>query len=460
MNLNKINEFRTRLNHPKRIAIIGAERSGMAAACVCKTLDIPCFVSDSGKEKSQIVNQLQNLNIDYEFNQHSEKIFQNTDLIIVSPGVPKTANVLKEATIKKIPVWSEIELAYRLWQGKLIGITGSVGKSSITTWIGSVLNEAAVPNVVCGNIGKPFSDFVIDETIGKWAILEVSSFQLEWIVNFAPDIAILTNLLPNHLDRYASVDEYYSTKLAITQNQKTNNYLITNYDDKLVEKYFKSYQRNRFQFSSMHPLEKGVWIGHDRIMIRDTEELPTKLTKLSDLQVIGRHNYTNACVVAAASYLAGVSFDQIRSGLTMFSGLPHRLQKIPTNDGKIWYNDSKATTTESAKVALLSFNKPVIWLAGGYNKGMDLSVLKKLAQKKVKQLITFGASADVIESSYSNDTITRKTSTLKQAVSLANQISTQGDVILLSPMCASFDEFRDFEERGEQFIKYVRELQC
>ncbi|MCX7836270.1 MAG: UDP-N-acetylmuramoyl-L-alanine--D-glutamate ligase [bacterium] len=462
MNHNQIIELRQRLQPISRISIIGAERSGLSVAKVAKALGMDVFVSDYSKQKeqSEIKTKLDHLNVAYELGMHSNRIYENTDLIVVSPGVPKSATVLQKAQSLNIPIWSEIEFAFRLWKGKIIAITGSVAKSTVTAWIGEVLRNADIPYVLGGNIGIPFSEFVLEDSQDKWAVVEISSFQLEWVHTFSPTVAVVTNLIPNHLDRYHSVHEYYSAKVQITQKQSEVNWLILNDDDQNVQKYFSKFLRRTFPYSSEHPLERGVWLGHDRIMLRDTEMLPTKLAKFSDIQLIGRHNLSNACAVVAALYAASVPIDKIDKGLISFKGLPHRLQKISTNDDRLWYNDSKATTPEAAKVALTAFPSTVVWLAGGYNKGIDLSGLKKVAQKKVKHLITFGSSAETIEKEYQDVVQVTRVTTLKNAVLKAHEISTKGDVILLSPMCASFDEFHDFEERGKQFETYVKGLQC
>lgn len=458
----KIKHLRSKLGNPEKIAIIGAERSGLAVAKIAKQLGIEVWVSDHAKKEKQeaLKKKLDEYNISYELGEHSNRIFENTDLIVVSPGVPKNAPILQKALAKNLPIWSELEFAFRLWEGKLIAITGSVAKSTITTWIGEVMKQAKVPHIVAGNIGIPFSEFVLEESQEKWAVIEVSSFQLEWIETFLPTIAVVTNLIPNHLDRYENVNEYYLMKTGITKNQSSQDWLILNKDNQLIPKYFSQFNRNLFPYSAQHPLERGVWLGTDRIMLRDTELLPTKLTEFKQIQLIGRHNLSNACAVVAACYAAKIPFEAIHQGLIHFKGIPHRLQKIESADGRIWYNDSKATTPESAKVALTSFSTTVVWLAGGYNKGIDLAGLRKIAEKKVKCLIAFGDAAEKIELEYGDVVKVIRVGTLKQAVEKAFQITKKGDTILLSPMCASFDEFRDFEDRGEKFEAYIKEMQC
>ncbi|MDK9699395.1 MAG: UDP-N-acetylmuramoyl-L-alanine--D-glutamate ligase [bacterium] len=448
----------TAINRPRKVAVIGGERSGIAAAKLLQSLGIPCFLSDIAQgEKAEILRQkLLALNIPFELGEHSDEIFRGTDLIVTSPGVDSRSKLFVRARDACIPVWSELEFAWRLNPGKTIAISGTNGKSTTTTWLGEIFRSAKIPHVVAGNIGVAFSDCVHELTPEHWAILEVSSFQLEWIEKFQPDVAVLLNLAPDHLYRYDSLQQYYLTKRAIALHQTSKQVFVGNANDVNVELISKGLKSSLFPFSGSHPLERGVWLGHDRIYLRDTEPVAMRLASFDNIHLFGRHNLVNAAAVVAAAYSAGIEPEAINAGLFSFKGLPHRLELVPTTDGFHWYNDSKATTPDSTRVALLSFPQPVIWLAGGYDKGIDFTPLKKLVKRRVTQLIAFGAARDKVKTTFSDIVPIVEAETLREAVELARKQAQPGVDILLSPMCASFDEFNDFEDRGTKYAEYVR----
>ncbi len=451
----------SRINSPQRVAVLGAVRSGLAATRLLRRLGVEVFVSDraTGKKAETIAASLDQIGVEYELGEHSNKIFDGTDLIISSPGIDQRSALFEMAKALSIPIWTELELAWRLHPGKTIAITGTNGKSTVTTWIGECFRCAKVPHVVAGNIGTAFSEYVLDLTEAHWAVLEVSSFQLAWIDRFAPEVAVILNLTPDHLDRYNSVEEYYQSKFAIVQNQQSHQALIRNEDDDLVREVFTKANSRIFGFSINHPLERGVWMGQDSIYHRDSEETATPVVNVNQIKLLGRHNLANACAVIAAAACAELPEDSIVEAITTFKGLEHRLQMIPSTDGLQWVNDSKATTPDSARVALLSFPNPVIWLAGGYDKGMDFSPLCKLASKRVKCVIAFGAAGEKVANTFADFAPVHRVGGMRDAMVLAKELATRGDAVLLSPMCASFDEFNDYEDRGRKFVAYVEELQ-
>ena len=257
------------IDNPKRVAILGAVRSGLAAAKVLKQLGVKVFVSDkaTGEKAKTIQAKLEEIGVEFELGNHSTKIYENIDLIVTSPGVDQRSKLFQDAKAKNIPVWSELELAWRLHPGKTVAVTGTNGKSTVTAWLGECFRQANIPHVVAGNIGTAFSESVLEMTESHWTILEVSSFQLDWIDKFAPDVAVILNLSPDHLDRYDSLSAYYKSKTAIVRNQSSRQKLVRNEDDETVRKYFSDVPGEIFGFSVNHPLERGVWLGLDRLFL-------------------------------------------------------------------------------------------------------------------------------------------------------------------------------------------------
>ncbi len=438
----------------KQITVLGAARSGLAAAKLLKSKGAKVFVSDSGQaeRKPEAVACLQRERIEFEFGRHSTRVFQ-ADFCVLSPGIPVASPVVKECLQRGIPVYSEIEIASWFYTGPVIAITGSNGKTTTTTLIGQMLRKADPHAVVAGNIGQPFSDFVLENHKNSWAAVEVSSFQLETINTFHPQQVVLLNFAPNHLDRYPDYQAYKAAKWRVTKNLTENDLLIYNAaDDEILTRLPKLHCR-KIGFDINGNVSAHAYFAQNALWINKQKWLD-----VSQMKIRGLHNYMNAMAAILAAYNAGVPKEDIIDVLQTFPGVEHRLEFVAKINGVKFINDSKATTVESLYYALQSFDQPIILIAGGKDKGSDFTRLNNSIRQKVKTLVLIGKAAPKMEKAWSALKPIVKARTLQQAVVQAFERAQSGDVILLSPACASFDMFNDFEDRGKQFKKIVKEL--
>jgi UDP-N-acetylmuramoylalanine--D-glutamate ligase len=441
-----------------RFTVLGAARSGLAAARLLAKHGARVFVSESApeKEKPDQSRELREAGIAAEFGGHSDRIFQ-AGAWVISPGIPVTQHLVREALNRKIPVWGELEVASWFCRAPVIAITGSNGKSTVTTLLGEVLREAGKQVIVAGNIGRPFSDFAEKVDPEGAAVLEVSSFQLETVETFHPFIGVLLNLTPDHLNRHGSMDAYGAAKARLFMNQTSRDYALYNGKDPLVKRCVETAMSRQWPFG-LPPGEGGkAYVDRGSLILRTGEE-EEEVLSVHDLGIRGEHNVSNALASALAARLTGVPADAIRRAFRRFRGLPHRMEPVVTIQGVEWINDSKATNVDSVWFALGSFKRPVILIAGGRDKDADFTRLKERVRERVKTVILIGEAAGKIARAWEGVVPMEKADSMKQAVELAGRISRHGDVVLLSPGCASFDMFRDFEERGDRFKKFVRGL--
>jgi UDP-N-acetylmuramoylalanine--D-glutamate ligase len=438
----------------KKISIIGAGRSGLATAEVVNSLDAIPFVSDNSQLKDKsFLERLSSLNIQSEFEGHTSRVY-DCDLMIVSPGVPSDAEVIVTAEEKGITVWPEIELAYRLCRGKIVGITGSNGKTTTTALIGEIFKSAGIPTFVCGNIGSPFVDVAQQVPEDGYAVVELSSFQLERIDSFNPDIAVFLNLTPDHLDRHRSLDAYIDAKMRIFENQSALDTAVINFDDQTLRQSCPSLESHIKWFSLKKRVDDGIWaIPGGAIFNGETE-----LMKSGDIKIKGEHNLSNACAAIGAAVSAGISKEKIVETLKSFAGVEHRLEPVRLIGGVSYINDSKGTNVDSVFWALKAVSAPVILIAGGKDKGGDFSALNEMVSQKVKLVILIGQASDKIEATWSKLTRIVRSSSMENAVTIARDNSQSGDTVLLSPGCASFDMFDNYEHRGRVFKQAVRNL--
>jgi UDP-N-acetylmuramoylalanine--D-glutamate ligase len=437
----------------KKVVILGAARSGMSAAQLLLKKGAIIFVSDiaNRKIKHDEIKRLEDWDIEYEFGEHSEKIFE-ADLAILSPGIPKSAQVVKKMLERKIPVYSELELASWFCSSPIIAVTGSNGKTTTTTLLGEMLKTEIPRTVVAGNIGIPFSEQALNCAHDAWAVLEVSSFQLETIDTFHPKITAILNLAPNHLDWYSTYDKYIDAKLRILKNIEPDDYLIYNSDDPLLNERLQDTDTIKLTFSTQNKNAEAYW-QHNTIYLYDEKFMSCK-----NIQLQGLHNYMNIMAATLAATCAGVSKKSLIKILNHFKGVEHRLEFVATIGGIHFINDSKATTLEALDVALNSFDSPIILIAGGKDKGSDFHRLNDLIQKKVRLVILIGAASEKIAKAWKNTVPVTIYRTLKEAVKGAFDEAEKGNHVLLSPACASFDMFLNFEDRGSQFKSIVQQL--
>ena len=438
----------------KEVSVIGAGRTGVAAATTVKALGGIPFVSDSDEAMSATAGrQLSDLEIEAEFGRHSDRIFES-DMVIVSPGVPSRSEVITRAKGRNITVWPEIELAFQLCRGKIVGVTGSNGKTTTVTLIGEILKKAGREVYVCGNIGHPFISVSRDISEKGVAVVELSSFQLELIDKFRPDIAVFLNLTPDHLDRHGDLGSYLAAKMRIFENQTANDVAIINYDDKFLKENCRSLKAVTRWFSVGESLDDGVYAhAEGDFMLYGKKIMPS-----TDLKIRGIHNLSNACAAAGAAWALGIKAESIVEVLKTFPGVEHRLEPVRLIGGVSFINDSKGTNVDSVRWALMAVSAPVILIAGGKDKDSDFTTLNDLVRDKVKCAVLMGQAAPKILEAWNGVTECKSADSMRDAVGTAFDCAAPGDTVLLSPACASFDMFDNFEHRGRVFKEIVNEM--
>ncbi|MBU0519157.1 UDP-N-acetylmuramoyl-L-alanine--D-glutamate ligase [bacterium] len=438
-----------------RVSILGMARTGVSAAKLLHQAGCQVTVSDSGRnaELEKHAAELASLGIRTELGGHSENLL-DCDFLLRSPGIPWTAPILRQAVENKVTVLSEIEVASWFCQAKIIAVTGSNGKTTTVNWIGDLVERAGLSGAVCGNVGTPFSDVAPTLSSAEFAIVEVSSFQLENIVRFRPQVAIITNFSPDHLDRYDSYDDYMDAKCRIFANQTKQETLIYNRCDAEVLNRVPKAASRLFPFGLDEPSGDAAGIIESDVVINKSGKTMTIINK-RNLSLPGKHNLENALAVAATSIDLGFPHEALVSSLKSFRGVAHRIEQVCEYRGVLFVNDSKATNMASGLVALASFTRPIILLAGGRDKGSDFASIVPQVAKKVKQAILFGEAGPTLEKGWKGKVNVRRVTSLRQAVDMAYSLADEGDVVLLSPMCASFDEFTNYEERGRVFKQQI-----
>jgi UDP-N-acetylmuramoylalanine--D-glutamate ligase len=443
----------------KKISVIGAARSGVGAAKLVKKFGGIPFVSDFGPKEKIIdaVNQLKNENIDFEFGGHSDRVYESA-LMIVSPGVPNDSQVLKSARTKGIKLVSEIEFAYHYCKGKIIAITGTNGKTTTTSLCGHVFNTCGYKTHVAGNIGIAFSEVVLDVKEGEFVSLEVSSFQLDLIEKFKPAAAMILNITPDHLNRYEnSLDRYAESKQKIYKNQNQNDFLILNKDSQVVMKYLSDYKSKSLYFSITDEQNNGCFYSGGEVIFKLNGKENFRCLR-NDIKIRGEHNLANAMSVICAAKVFNLDNAGIVKGLQTFESVEHRLELVREINGVKFINDSKATNVDSVWYALKSFDEPILLILGGQDKGNDYEQIKDLVIQKVKKIYAIGSSAEKVFNFFHSDVKVEIEKSLEEAVNKSSRETQRGDVVLLSPACASFDMFNNYEHRGKVFKEAVNKL--
>lgn len=442
-----------------RLVILGGGESGVGTAILGKKQGYDVFVSDFGKIKDHYKEVLTFNEIKWEEETHSESEILNADLVMKSPGIPDKSPIVKKLTEKQIPIISEIEFAAPFTNAKTIGITGSNGKTTTTMLVYHLLQSAGMNVGLAGNIGKSFAWQVAEDKYDYY-VLELSSFQLDGIVNYKPHIAIITNISPDHLDRYDyKYENYIASKFRITMNQTEEDFLIYDADDAAISEWLE-HNKTKAQlipFSLTKTFEKGAFIK-DNIMevkLNDNEfEMETQYMALE-----GKHNMKNAMAATSVAKLMQIRKATIRESLSNFQGVEHRLEKAFKIQNVQYINDSKATNVNAAFFALDSMNTPTVWIVGGVDKGNDYSELMSLVREKVKAIICLGVDNKKIIDAFGNVVdVMVEVSNMNDAVRMAQRLTEKGDTVLLSPACASFDLFENYEDRGRQFKAAVQNL--
>ena len=442
------------------MVILGAAESGVGAALLAKQQGYDVFVSDGGAVKDNFKAELQQHNIAFEENQHSEDLILDADEVMKSPGIPDKAPLVKKIRAKQIPVISEIELAYRYkGDSKIIAITGSNGKTTTTSLIWHICRHAGVDCALVGNIGFSFAKQVAVDPKPLY-VAEISSFQLDDIKTFRPDVAVLVNITEDHLDRYDyKLQNYVDSKFRIVMNQTEEDVFVYNLDDETTMKNLNNYTiKSRLAPITMSKeLPQGAYLANAKMHLKwKTEEMQMSV---DDFTLKGKHNQYNSMAASMAATAIDIRKEKIREALQTFESLEHRMEPVGTVRGITFINDSKATNINSTWYALESMEKPTILILGGVDKGNDYSLIRDLVKEKVKAIVCMGVDNRKIHEAFQNDVaLMVNTASAEEAVKAAFHFATKGDVVLLSPACASFDLFKNYEDRGRQFKEAVRDL--
>jgi len=443
----------------KRVLVVGLARTGVATALFCagNNAIVSATEARAESELGEALAKLRAAGVALELGGHTEKMFLAQDLIIPSPGVPADDPFLTLARSKGITVWSEIELAYRFLEGKLIGITGSNGKTTTTTLVHHILQAGAMKAILAGNVGTPLIGEVEKMDAGSVAVVELSSFQLELIARFRPNFGALLNLTPDHLDRHKTMEAYAKAKARIFENQTELDAAVLNADDAAAAKYAPR-KPQLFWFSRQKQVAQGACVlGEEIVVTHHGKE--DRVMKVAEIPLAGAHNLENVLAAVIIARLAGVDAATIAKGVKSFPGVEHRLEFVAEIAGVKYYNDSKATNVDATLKALDAFPGRILIVLGGKDKGSDYTVLQKPLREKAILALLIGAAADTIEGQIAGSVAIERVGTIERAVEVASLAARPGDVVVLAPACASFDQFENYEQRGRVFKQLVHGLE-
>lgn len=442
----------------KKVLVVGLGKSGLAAALFLRRRGAQVTVSDVrsaqalGKDLPALLDQ----GIAVEAGGHGLLTFRRQDLIVVSPGVPLNTPELAQVRNFGLPIIGEIELASQYLKGKTIAITGSNGKTTTTSLCGEILAAAKLPVAVGGNIGIPVIALVDDSREDGWSVLEISSFQLETTQTFRPDIAVILNVTPDHLDRHGSFENYVAAKEKIFANQGPDDVLVLNADDDVTHRAAARAKSRVYWFSAKRVVRQGAFVHDGAIVYRASEQsAPEFILKLESIPLKGSHNVENVLAAVCAARLAGVEADVIRAAVENFRAVEHRLEFVASVSGVDYYNDSKATNVDAAIKAIAAFPQGIHLILGGKDKGSDYRTMRPLIQERVRTVYTIGAAAEKITTHLEGAAPLVAAGTLEDALQKASEAAQPGDVVLLAPACSSFDQFENYEHRGRVFKELV-----
>jgi UDP-N-acetylmuramoylalanine--D-glutamate ligase len=453
----------------KEIAILGMARSGLAVAKLLKRHGAKIFLSDikGEQELSESISELKKLGVEFETGGHTERVIEGKELIVLSPGIPLDLPILLEAKKRGLATLSEVEIASWFSEAHLVGITGSNGKTTTVSLLGKILKDAKREVSVCGNIGLPFSEVATTVSNSGHIVLELSSFQLERIEKLRPEVAAILNISPDHLDRHSDMPSYKRAKLRIFENQRPGDVAIMNADDLELSRggevvspgrdlMIKEGVRTLF-FSTKREVGEGAFLRDQKVILR-TAERTEPIMPVFEIGIRGPHNLANVCAASCVASVLEVDSEHLRESLRSFKGVEHRLEKVLEVGGVRIVNDSKATNVDAVWYALQSVDAPILLIMGGKDKGGDFLRLKELVKKNVKKLILVGEAKEKIKKALGDSVSTKVAADMEEAVGLSRQLASEGDTVLLSPGCASFDMFDNYEQRGKVFKDLCREI--
>lgn len=446
----------------KRVLVFGTGISGIGAAKLLEKVQAEVILYDGNEKlcKEEIRKKLpKDSKCEIVLGKLSKELLNNLDLAVMSPGVPLDIPAVEQIKAADIPVWGEIELAYQMSRGTVLAITGTNGKTTTTALLGEIMKAYADSVFVVGNIGNPYTDAALSMTEDSYTVAEISSFQLETIDTFAPKVSAILNITEDHLNRHHTMEEYIRVKEMITKNQTKNDSCILNYEDEVLREFGEKCPAKVVFFSSERKLEKGAFLEDDAIYLK-TETETFEIVKTEELKILGKHNYENVMAASAMAYYAGVPVEIIHKAVTQFRAVAHRIEFVDEIDGIAYYNDSKGTNPDAAIKGIQAMNRPTLLIGGGYDKESSYEEWIQSFDGKVKYLVLIGQTREKIQEAahkcgFMNTILAEN---LEEAVSICTKKAAKGDAVLLSPACASWGQFDNYEQRGDKFKEYVYAL--
>ena len=446
----------------KKVLVFGAGKSGIGAADLLNAVGA-CPVLYDGKADLDKESVLHKISGNYELPIYAgelpKEVQESLDLVVLSPGVPTDLPIVKGFYDQGLPVWGEVELAYQTGKGEVLAITGTNGKTTTTALLGKIMSDARPSVFVVGNIGTPYTSKSLEMTDETVTVAEISSFQLETIWKFAPRVSAILNITEDHLNRHHTMAEYIRVKELITSNQGPEDVCVLNYEDEILREFGKSIVPKAVYFSSARDLEQGIFLRGDQIILRtEKEEIP--VVRTGELKLLGTHNFENVMAAVAMAYYAGVDMDSIRRSICEFTAVEHRIEYVTEKNGVAYYNDSKGTNPDAAIKGIQAMNRPTLLIGGGYDKESSYDEWIQAFDGKVRYLVLIGQTKEKIKAAAEkngfHDIILCED--LKEAVQVCADKANVGDAVLLSPACASWGQFDNYEQRGQMFKEYVRAL--
>lgn len=445
----------------KKVLVFGSGISGIGAAELLGQVGALPVIYD-GKadlDKEAVLHKINHKNVEIYAGELPGSVRESLDLVVLSPGVPTDLPLVKSFYDQGLPVWGEVELAYRTGKGRVLAITGTNGKTTTTALLGKIMSDAVESVFVVGNIGTPYTSKSLEMKEDSVTVAEISSFQLETIESFAPKVSAILNITEDHLNRHHTMEEYIRVKELIVKNQKPEDVCVLNYEDPVLREFGKNIVPKTVYFSSEQALDQGIFLDGDKIILR-TEQEEILLVKTGDLKLLGRHNYENVMAASAMAYYAGVPVDSIRKSICEFTAVEHRIEYVTKKNGVAYYNDSKGTNPDAAIKGIQAMNRPTWLIGGGYDKGSSYDEWLNSFDGKVRSLVLIGQTKETIRDAAERLGVCPciLCEDLEEAVKVCAENASPGEAVLLSPACASWGQFDNYEQRGDKFKEYVRNL--
>ena len=446
----------------KKVLVFGSGKSGIGASdLLAKVGAVPVIYDGNADIDKEAVVHKTNGTYPLEIYAGNlpEEVIDSLDLVVLSPGVPTDIPVVKNFYSKGIPVWGEVELAFRVGAGEVLAITGTNGKTTTTALLGKIMQDARESVFVVGNIGTPYTSKALEMKPYSVTVAEISSFQLETIDLFAPKVSAILNITEDHLNRHHTMDEYIRVKELITKNQGTEDICVLNYEDEVLREFGKNLVPRVVYFSSERELEQGIYLDGDKIILKDGKET-IEVVRTEELKLLGKHNFENVMAAVAMAYYDGVSMESIRKSICEFTAVAHRIEYVTEKNGVVYYNDSKGTKPDAAIKGIQAMNRPTLLIGGGYDKESGYDEWIEAFDGKVRYLVLIGQTKDKIKEAAEKHGFHHiiLCEDLKEAVNVCARKANPGDAVLLSPACASWGQFDNYEQRGDMFKEYVRNL--